>query len=133
MKYSPQELAKALFLATQARSEKDAAKTVKRFIDLLRGRRQLGLLDKVAEKLPGEAAKIEEAEALHIDSARELSDAEVKAVLAEMGLDPKKTAVIRKVDPSLLGGIRLRRKGKVIDATVRGKLDRLRQGLGTGN
>ena len=128
MKYAPADLAKALVLATQAKSEKEAGKAVKRFIDLLRGRRQLGLLPKVAEKLPGEAAKIEEAEALHIDSSRELADDEVASILKEMGLDPK-TPVIRRVDPGLLGGVRLRHKGTLIDGTVRGKLERLGKGM----
>ncbi|HKC77016.1 MAG TPA: F0F1 ATP synthase subunit delta, partial [Gaiellaceae bacterium] len=63
-------------------------------------------------------------------TARELTDAEAKAILKQIE-DAAGRAVEAtcKVDPDLVGGIVLQAGSLRVDASVRGRLERLRQEL----
>ncbi|MEN6460193.1 MAG: F0F1 ATP synthase subunit delta [Syntrophomonas sp.] len=63
-------------------------------------------------------------------AAKEVSDDEVKSLAEKLSASTGKTVQLKlTVDPSLLGGIKLRMGDKIIDGTVAKKLDMLRQTL----
>ena len=99
-------------------------------------------LQVVAEK--GRAAELEQIAAeferlmaleerrltVELTTARELSDTEADAILKQIeDAAGRKVEATRKVDPCLVGGIVLQAGSLRVDASVRGRLERLRQEL----
>lgn len=66
----------------------------------------------------------------HIISALPIGDAEVKPLLAALEAKYKRKVTVKvDTDPSLIGGVKIVVGDKVIDATVRGKLDTMAAAL----
>jgi len=66
----------------------------------------------------------------HIISALPIGDAEVKPLVAELEAKYKRKVTVKvDTDPSLIGGVKIVVGDKVIDATVRGKLDTMAAAL----
>ncbi|HVE49200.1 MAG TPA: F0F1 ATP synthase subunit delta [Casimicrobiaceae bacterium] len=103
---------------------------MRNFIRVLIDARRIGLLPEIGalfESLRNEAEGVAQAT---IQSAQPLSDHEVSELTAAMSRRLGKR-VEAKVDvvPSLLGGARIAVGDTVIDGSVRGKLDQMRQSL----
>ncbi|MGI5879643.1 MAG: F0F1 ATP synthase subunit delta [Syntrophomonadaceae bacterium] len=63
-------------------------------------------------------------------SAREVSEEDIKLLAEKLSASTGKTVQLKlKVDPTLLGGVKIRMGDQVIDATVAKKLDMLREQL----
>jgi F-type H+-transporting ATPase subunit delta len=70
--------------------------------------------------------------AVELTTAHELSDAEAKAIVQQIEkASGRKVEATRTVDPDLIGGIVLQVGSHRLDASVRGRLDRLRRQLVT--
>lgn len=68
-----------------------------------------------------------------ITSATPLTEAEVAALTAQLtGMTGGSVEVSLSVDPELLGGVQVRLGDRLIDGSVRGRLERLRSKLATG-
>jgi F-type H+-transporting ATPase subunit delta len=68
-----------------------------------------------------------------ITSAAALTDAEVAAITQRLSdMTGGKVEVTLGVDPSLLGGVQVRVGDRLIDGSVRGRLERLRSKLASG-
>jgi F-type H+-transporting ATPase subunit delta len=68
-----------------------------------------------------------------ITSAAPLTEAEVAALTAQLsGMTGGRVDVTLSVDPDLLGGVQVRLGDRLIDGSVRGRLERLRSKLATG-
>ena len=66
----------------------------------------------------------------HIISALPIGDAEVKPLVAALEAKYKRKVTVKvDTDPSLIGGVKIVVGDKVIDATVRGKLDTMAAAL----
>jgi F-type H+-transporting ATPase subunit delta len=75
----------------------------------------------------GRAGEVDE-----IAGAIELSDADAKAIVGQIEkASGKKVEATRKVDPELIGGLVLQVGSRMVDASVRGRLERLRHELTT--
>jgi len=67
---------------------------------------------------------------VELTTAFELSDVEAAAIVAQIEQGSGRTVeASRKVDPDLIGGLILQAGSLRVDASVRGRLERLRQGL----
>ena len=67
---------------------------------------------------------------VELTTARELSDEEARAILGQIEqASGRKVEATRSVDPDLVGGIVLQAGSLRVDASVRGRLERLRQEL----
>ena len=65
-----------------------------------------------------------------LTTAAELSDADFRRIVADIEKKSgRKVQATRSVDPNLIGGIVLQAGSMRLDASVRGRLDRLRQEL----
>ena len=68
-----------------------------------------------------------------ITSAAPLTEAEVAALTAQLtGMTGGRVEVSLSVDPELLGGVQVRLGDRLIDGSVRGRLERLRTRLASG-
>ena len=69
---------------------------------------------------------------VELTTAHELSDDDFERILADIEKESgRKVQATRSVDPDLIGGIVLQAGSMRLDASVRGRLDRLRQELAT--
>ena len=81
------------------------------------------------EALVAEQARVLDVE---VTTAEELSDADFKRIVADIETrSGRAVQASRSVDPDLIGGIVLQAGSMRLDASVRGRLDRLRQELAT--
>ncbi|MGB2874616.1 MAG: ATP synthase F1 subunit delta [Gaiellaceae bacterium] len=105
---------------------------VRNFLLLLADKGRIGQLDQIGqefERLVAEQAGVINAE---LTTAIELTDAEEKRLLEQIErASGRKVEASRSVDPSLIGGIVLQVGSHRLDASVRGRLERLRRELAT--
>ena len=105
---------------------------LRNFLLVLSDKGRAGQLEEIAaefERLVAEAAGIVHAE---LTTAVELSDDEADKLLAQIEqASGRKVEATRAVDPDLIGGIVLQVGSHRLDASVRGRLDRLRRQLVT--
>jgi len=66
-------------------------------------------------------------------SVREISDDEKEKIAASLKkqLNKKSISIVNIVDPSLLGGIRIRVGNTIYDGSIRGKLNRIKHNIGS--
>jgi F-type H+-transporting ATPase subunit delta len=105
----------------------DLAAQVANLIGLLMRRRRLDALPRIAHefrRLYNRDAGIVEAVAT---SAAQLDSAEVDALRTRLEqMSGARVELVVNVDPSLLGGVQVRLGDRLIDGSVRGRLERLR-------
>ena len=69
---------------------------------------------------------------VELTTAQELTDAAFERIVSDIEKKSgRKVQAARSVDPDLIGGIVLQAGSMRLDASVRGRLDRLRQELAT--
>ena len=89
-----------------------------------------GELETIAKEFEQLMAREERRLTVELTTARELSDAEAKAILKQIeDAAGRKVEATQKVDPDLVGGIVLQAGSLRVDASVRGRLERLRNEL----
>jgi len=105
---------------------------LRNFLLVLSDKGRAGQLEEISaefERLVADAAGIVHAE---LTTAVELSDDEADKLLAQIEqASGRKVEATRAVDPDLIGGIVLQVGSHRLDASVRGRLDRLRRQLVT--
>jgi F-type H+-transporting ATPase subunit delta len=96
----------------------------------IRGR--LGILSSIRydiERLDRDARGVAE---VSVTTARPVDDAERQAIAQRLGAATGKTVEVHtNVDPSIIGGIVVRVGDRLVDASIAGRLQRLRQDLAT--
>ena len=101
-----------------------------KFIAVLIEKKRLILIadiDKAVKKLIMEAENKVEAEAVFASSAKD--DVKKELVKRLEYLTGKKVILQEKVDPSVIGGVRVKLGSKLFDATIKGQLDKLKASL----
>ncbi|MGH3050237.1 MAG: F0F1 ATP synthase subunit delta [Gaiellaceae bacterium] len=89
-----------------------------------------GELEEIAREFERLVAREERRLTVELTTARELTDAEADALLRQIEeASGRKVEATRTVDPDLVGGIVLQAGSLRVDASVRGRLERLRQEL----
>jgi len=89
-----------------------------------------GEIEEIAREFEQLMAAEEKRLTVELTTARELSDSEADAILKEIEKAAgRKVDATRTVDPDLVGGIVLRAGSLRVDASVRGRLERLRHEL----
>ncbi|HVB33444.1 MAG TPA: ATP synthase F1 subunit delta [Patescibacteria group bacterium] len=110
-----------------------ASQALRNFLYLVVDHRRVGLLGAIAEAF-GEELNLRlgilDAE---IAAARDLPDAEKQALVAALERRTGKRVVASyRVEPELIGGVRVRIGSTVLDGSVRSSLDRLRARMAAG-
>ena len=119
--------AKASILADLAGDDEPLFKN---FLLLIAEKGRAGELEDIAHEFERLMAREERRLTVELTTARELTDDEAKAIVAQIEKAAGRTVeATRSVDPDLVGGIVLQAGSYRVDASVRGRLERLRQTL----
>lgn len=102
----------------------------KNFLLLIAEKGRAGELEDIAHEFERLMAREERRLTVELTTARELTDDEAKAIVAQIEQAAGRTVeATRSVDPDIVGGIVLQAGSYRVDASVRGRLERLRQTL----
>jgi F-type H+-transporting ATPase subunit delta len=108
----------------------DSDPLVRNFLLLAVAKGRAGELDEILEELEALAAAEQGRLSVELTTAVELSDEEARQILAQIERASGRTVeATRRVDPDLIGGIVLQAGSMRVDASVRGRLNRLRHQL----
>ena len=102
----------------------------KNFLLLVAEKGRAGELEAIAYEFERLMAREERRLTVELTTARELTDDEANEIVAQIEKAAgRKVEATRSVDPALVGGIVLQAGTLLADASVRGRLERLRQEL----
>ena len=119
--------AKAEILAVIAGDEEPLFKN---FLLVVAEKGRAGEIEEMAAEFERLIAREERRLTVALTTARELTDDEAKAIVAQIEKAAgRKVEATRTVDPDIVGGIVLQAGSHLADASVRGRLERLRQEL----
>jgi F-type H+-transporting ATPase subunit delta len=119
--------AKAQILAEIAGDEDPLFKN---FLLVVAEKGRAGELDEIAREFERLMAREERRLSVELTTARELTDEEARTIVAQIEKAAgRKVEATRTVDPDIVGGIVLQAGSLRADASVRGRLERLRQEL----
>jgi F-type H+-transporting ATPase subunit delta len=125
-RYTVQQLAEIVI----ALAEIEPTKEEQNFIYLLAEKRRLTLLPQIAALFVEYRAAHEKQITVEVSSALPLSEQQQQALSQVLSKRLKLDVTLNcKVEPDLLGGLRLRMGDKVIDSSIRGQLSRLKTTL----
>jgi F-type H+-transporting ATPase subunit delta len=100
------------------------------FLQLVAEKGRAGELEEIAREFERLMAREERRLTVELVTARELTDAEAGEIIGQIEqASGRKVEASRSVDPSLLGGFVLQAGSYRADASVRGRLERLRREL----
>jgi len=110
----------------------DADELTRNFVRLLAEKGRAAELREVAAELEVLVAAEERILQVELTTAFELSDDDFKSILSQIEQASGRTVqATRSVDPELIGGLVLQAGSMRVDASVRGRLERLRHELAT--
>ena len=110
----------------------EADELVRNFVRLLADKGRIDQVEDVHEEFERLIARDERVLKLELTTAVELSDAEAEEIKKKIEeASGRKVEAVRSVDPSLIGGVVVQAGSLRVDASVRGRLNQLRQELVT--
>lgn len=110
----------------------DADELVRNFVRLVVEKGRAGELHEIAREFEALVAKDQGILDVELTTAVELSEQEFDDLVSRVGqASGRKVRASRAVDPSLVGGLVLQIGSRRLDASIRGRLDRLRHELTT--
>jgi F-type H+-transporting ATPase subunit delta len=110
----------------------DADELVHNFVLLVSEKGRAGQLEEIYRELDALVAAEQKRLIVELTTAYELSDDEAATILQKIEkVSGRSVEATRKVDPALIGGIVLQAGSLRVDASVKGRLDRLRHELVT--
>ncbi len=120
----------SLYQLTAGLPDKDVKRAIERFVELLASRHELDLAPKVLEAVEREARKAEGVLEVSVSTADELSEDRRERLEKAFAKATGKSVEMRwKTDASLIGGAVIRYDDILLDASLKGRLDRLKQQL----
>ena len=106
---------------------------LRNFLRLTAEKGRIGQIEEIAREFDRLMAREERRLDVELTTARELSDADARELLQQIEqASGRKIEATRGVDPSLIGGFVLQAGSMRVDASVRGRLEGLRQELVRG-
>ena len=110
----------------------DADELVRNFLLLTAEKGRIGEIEEIAREFDRLMAAEERRVKVELTTAYELSDEEARDIVRKIEEATGRTVeATRRVDPNLIGGLVLQADTLRVDASVRGRLERLRQELVT--
>ena len=124
MKITAKQFALSLYESVQGKTNSEAKTLIKKFVELLAGKKSLNLADKiVAEfvKIWQEKHGLVDAEITSVSDLSKDTARLFKNYIAKLS-GAKEVAVSTKVDKSLLGGVVIKYGDKVLDGSIKASL-----------
>jgi F-type H+-transporting ATPase subunit delta len=110
----------------------EADQLLSNFLRLAAEKGRIGEIEEIARELDRLMAAEERRLDVELTTAYELSDSEAGTILKQIQeASGRKVEATRKVDPNLIGGFVLQAGPMRVDASVRGRIERLRRELVT--
>lgn len=107
-----------------------AEELVRNFLLLAAEKGRIGEIEEIGREFERLIARDQRRLTVELTTARELSDADAAAIIDQIEqASGRKVDATRRVDAALIGGIVLRAGSMQVDASVRGRLERLRTDL----
>jgi F-type H+-transporting ATPase subunit delta len=107
-----------------------ADELVRNFLRLAAEKGRIGEIEEIAREFERLMAREERRLTVELTTALELSDEEAASIVAQIEqASGRKVDATRSVDPDLIGGIVLQAGSMRVDASVRGRLERLKHEL----
>ena len=108
----------------------DADELIRNFLRLAADKGRIGEIEEIAREFERLVARAERRLSVELTTAYELSDEEANELIRQIeDASGRKVEATRHVDPSLIGGLVLQAGSLRLDASVRGRLNRLRREL----
>ena len=108
----------------------DADELVRNFLLLVAGKGRIAEIEEIQAELERLIAREARVLELELTTAVELSDEEAARVVRQIeDASGRRVEASRRVDPSIIGGIVVQAGSQRLDASVRGRLNQLRQEL----
>jgi F-type H+-transporting ATPase subunit delta len=108
----------------------DAEELLRNFLRLTAEKGRIGEIEEIGREFERLMAREERRLTVELTTAKELSDDEAASIVGQIEQAAgRKVDATRKVDPALIGGIVLQAGSLRVDASVRGRLQRLRHEL----
>jgi F-type H+-transporting ATPase subunit delta len=108
----------------------DADELVRNFLRLTAEKGRVGEIEEIAREFDRLVAREERRLDVELTTAFELSDEDARRIVAQIEeASGRKVDATRTVDPALIGGLVLQAGSLRVDASVRGRLERLRREL----
>jgi F-type H+-transporting ATPase subunit delta len=108
----------------------EADELVRNFLRLAAEKNRIGEIEAIGDDFERLMAREERRLTVELTTAKELSDDEAAGIVSQIErASGRKVEATRNVDPSLIGGIVLQAGSMRVDASVRGRLERLRNDL----
>jgi len=126
MKLLPKQYGKILYELTKGASAKEIDKITEQFIVFLTQERVVSKIDYIVKEFVDYAKEETGIKQLKIKSARVLSKSEINKIAKYLG---EKTEIETEVDQGLLGGVIIRDKNKILDASLKTQLNKLKTQL----
>jgi F-type H+-transporting ATPase subunit delta len=109
-----------------------ADELLRNFLRLVAEKGRIGEIEEIAREFDRLIAAQERRVKVELTTAYELSDEDAQEIVRQIEQSTGRTVeATRSVDPSLIGGLVLQADTLRVDASVRGRLERLRQELVT--
>jgi F-type H+-transporting ATPase subunit delta len=103
---------------------------LRNFLRLTAEKGRIGQVEEIAREFDRLMAREERRLNVELTTARRLSDDEARELLEQIGqMSGRRIEATRRVDPNLIGGFVLQAGSMRVDASVRGRLEGLRQEL----
>lgn len=125
-KNSPRQYAVALWRATHGLKGRDRSLAISNFAALLAREHMIKKTGTIITSFIQYAKEMDGVTDLEIISARPLSDKIVDLIVKLFG---KKVEAVQKTDPLLIGGVIIHTRDKIIDASIKTQLNKLKQSL----
>jgi F-type H+-transporting ATPase subunit delta len=108
----------------------DTDESLRNFARLLVEKGRIGEVEEIQREFERLVAREQGQLEVELTTAHELSEEEARAIVGQIEeASGRRVEATRKVDPSLIGGIVLQAGSLRLDASVRGRLERLRREL----
>lgn len=130
MKFSAKQYAQALFDSVEGTDPKDLDLVLNNFVEVLAANNDVKIFSEIEdefhklelEKKGGRVAEVTTAQPISKDNEREIIKELNKLVKGDVELR-------KKIDERILGGVVIRMDDQLIDASVKGELDKLKDEL----
>jgi F-type H+-transporting ATPase subunit delta len=110
----------------------DSDELVRNFLLVTAEKGRSGQIEEIYREFERLVAAEERRLRVELTTAHELSDSEARGIVKQIeAASGQRVEATRKVDPDLIGGLVLQAGSLRVDASVRGRLERLRQELAT--
>jgi F-type H+-transporting ATPase subunit delta len=108
----------------------EADELLRNFVRLAAEKGRIGEIEEIAAEFDRLVAELERRLTVELTTAYELSDEEAGGIVERIAEASSRTVdATRKVDAGIIGGLILQAGSLRVDASVRGRLERLRQEL----